>query len=121
MTLLSTLIFIKHFMYYSKTTEYADSLEHIMGCAFCNDHMAVVQNVEGKINTVVFQWKGITMVLCGWVSEPTAPLTGWARDPALPHARNVELAPDLGQHLAPLSPSPCPKSFPPGPLLSGTL
>ena len=77
-----------------------------MGCAFCNYHMALVQNVEEKINTIVFQWKGITMVMCGGVSELTSPLTGWAQDLAPPPAWNPELAPLLGQCLAPFSPSP---------------
>lgn len=129
MTLLSTLIFIKHFMYYSKTTEYAETvLEHIMGCAFCNYHVASVQKVEKQINTIAFQSKGITMVMCGWALEPqhrhslasgpsAAPCTGKWR---LPGPQSGLLALHLSGCRASAQPLPRSKSLPPGPLLPRT-
>lgn len=60
---------------------------HIMGYAFCNYHMASFQKVEKQTNTIASQWKGVTVVRRGWVSEPPAPPTVGAQNPEPPQAR----------------------------------
>lgn len=54
-----------------------------MGCAFCNYYMVLVQNVEKKINMIVFYQKGIIMVMCGWVLELLVLFMVWVQDLAL--------------------------------------
>lgn len=64
--------------------------------------MASVQKVENKINMIVFQSEGITMVMCGRASEPPALPRSGLRTQHRPTHRTAALAQPWGAASWPL-------------------